>query len=181
MEGTPAAIDEVVETALDEHERGGDDNLRARTAAAVSHAAKTLEPLQPIAAEAEFDTTVAGVHVGGFIDLIARDADGTIMIVDYKTGGVPDEYYALQLALYRAAVSATYPETKGVILRISEVAAEIRAPDLPGIETMEQQVAAASTMREDIARTGIHCRSCPYAGGLCPEGSGAIEALGAAF
>jgi ATP-dependent helicase/nuclease subunit B len=59
---------------------------------------------RPLRAEATGETAVAGVTVHGRADRIDRLADGTLAIIDYKTGQPPsqkavDEGFALQLGL----------------------------------------------------------------------------------
>ncbi len=54
-----------------------------------------------------------GLFISGIIDLLADNGDGTLMIMDYKTGRAPEEGtfnrgYAYQLALYKMAVEAKY-------------------------------------------------------------------------
>ena len=52
-----------------------------------------------------------GTVLEGFVDLIYREDDGSLVIVDYKTDGAPDAalparvgYYAPQLNAYQAIV-----------------------------------------------------------------------------
>jgi len=54
-----------------------------------------------------------GTILEGFVDLIYREEDGSLVIVDYKTDDTPDDaislraaYYAPQLAAYRAMLAA---------------------------------------------------------------------------
>jgi ATP-dependent helicase/nuclease subunit B len=59
---------------------------------------------QPLAAEVEGETDLAGVTVKGKVDRIDRFADGALAVVDYKTGKAPaqkavDAGFALQLGL----------------------------------------------------------------------------------
>ena len=58
-----------------------------------------------------------GTLLEGYIDLIYRDDDGTLVIVDYKTDAVPSgaipsrvTYYAPQMAAYREALTAATAE-----------------------------------------------------------------------
>jgi len=62
------------------------------------------EGRKPLAAEATGETSLAGVTVHGRVDRIDRLADGTLAIIDYKTGAPPTqkavtEGFALQLGL----------------------------------------------------------------------------------
>ena len=55
-----------------------------------------------------------GTILEGFVDLIYREDDGSLVIVDYKTDDIPDEaipsrvaYYGPQLRAYRDILSAS--------------------------------------------------------------------------
>jgi DNA helicase-2/ATP-dependent DNA helicase PcrA len=161
----------VVDTALSEADGGADPELRARVVLAVERSLAALAPFRPIAAEEAFDTTIAGARIGGFIDLITRDATGNVWIVDYKTGRLPDEAYANQLALYRIAVAGAYPNARTAILRIGDDEVTLATPELPAVAVIERLVADAAPMNRDEPRPGDHCTTCPYAGPLCPEGA----------
>jgi ATP-dependent helicase/nuclease subunit B len=59
---------------------------------------------RPLAAEAKGKCTLAGINLSGVADRIDRQADGSLVIVDYKTGMPPGskavaEGYAMQLGL----------------------------------------------------------------------------------
>jgi ATP-dependent helicase/nuclease subunit B len=67
-------------------------------------ARKREEGRRPVRAEARGAATVAGVELYGIADRIDRCADGTLAIVDYKTGRAPStravaEGFAMQLGL----------------------------------------------------------------------------------
>jgi DNA helicase-2/ATP-dependent DNA helicase PcrA len=175
IDDEPGSVEAAVDLALYESECENNAGLRYRVTRAVGRAVETLEALEPIDAEAEFNVEIAGAAVGGFIDLIARDGADEILVVDYKTGHLPDEAYALQLALYCIAVEQRYPAAKATILRINDDAVEFVSPQLPSREAVEQIVRDAAAMRSDEPMPGIHCLSCPYEGPLCPEGTAAIR------
>jgi RecB family exonuclease len=142
--------------------------LRADAQRAVEAAIPMLGPLTPVAAEQRFDVEIDGVALNGYIDLLARDADGRLLIVDYKTGYTPAEHYAMQFALYRHAVGRLYPEDAGtLLLRISMTGAALEpvAPASPA--DLSRAIATARTMESDEPRPGIQCRSCPYATIVC--------------
>jgi ATP-dependent helicase/nuclease subunit A len=79
-----------------------------------------------------------GTMVEGFVDLIYREDDGSLVILDYKTDAVPAEalaaratFYAPQLEAYRDTVSTATDaivDNKLVFLRADDVAA-VRAFD----------------------------------------------------
>lgn len=67
-------------------------------------AANRAEGRHPLAAELRGEVKIAGIDLAGVADRIDRLADGTLAIVDYKTGGPPSgkavrEGYSLQLGL----------------------------------------------------------------------------------
>jgi DNA helicase-2/ATP-dependent DNA helicase PcrA len=171
----PTSVEAAVDLALIESECENDTRLRERVARAVGRAVEELEALEPIDAEAEFNVEIARASVGGFIDLIARDATGEILVIDYKTGHLPDQSYALQLALYCVAIEQRYPDAKAAILRINDDVVELVSPPLPKREAVEELVHNAAAMCSYEPTPGIHCLSCPYAGRLCPEGAAALE------
>jgi ATP-dependent exoDNAse (exonuclease V) beta subunit len=174
--GHDILITEAVDSAIVACDVDGDAELRGRAIVAVENCVATLSRFAPIAAEEEFDTIIAGAQVGGFIDLITRDAEGAVWIVDYKTGRAPDEAYALQLALYRIAVRAKYPAVRLAILRIAGDEATLVEPATPSDFEVNRKVSEAAAMDRDEARPGVYCETCPYAGRLCPEGAGVILA-----
>src|SRR5438067_2034943 len=49
--------------------------------------------IQPIGVEIMLDAEVGGVRVRGIIDRLELDADGELVVVDYKTGKAPPERY----------------------------------------------------------------------------------------
>ena len=69
------------------------ERKRSQTARGVSH----------------LGTVVGGQVVEGVIDLLFTDADGQLVVVDYKTDAEPDqatlEAYQKQLAVYAAALA----------------------------------------------------------------------------
>jgi ATP-dependent exoDNAse (exonuclease V) beta subunit len=165
---TPRDLDRFVADAV-EAEEGTEDEARS-AAIAVRAAAVLLERYDPIDAERPFTVTIDGVVLGGYIDLLARDADGRLVIVDYKTGLTPSEHYALQFGLYAAAVRHEYGEEPVcVLLRISgaDVHAEALAPASDAV--LRTAIAASRAMESDEARPGPGCRLCPYAHDVCRD------------
>lgn len=109
------AIDDLVAAqsaseGVSEHTDVVADFVRSALASPLVREAATLEHWKE-----SFVGTVDpdGVVLEGFVDLIFRRADGTLVIVDYKTDAVPDAaipsrtvYYAPQLNAYRRALHA---------------------------------------------------------------------------
>ncbi len=77
----------------------------------------------------------AGAVLEGFVDLIYRDDDGTLVIVDYKTDSIPNEavsaraaFYAPQTRLYASTVAtATMHAARAAILFLSRDAPAFEA------------------------------------------------------
>jgi len=175
IDGRSYQLETLVDDALAEFESDGDASLRDRVTTAAGRSLDVLSEYTPVGAEVEFDTTIAGTSVGGFVDLVARDRAGDIWIVDYKTGRIPDDAFALQLALYRIALREKYPHARLAILRIADHGVSLIEPPIPPDATVEQIVRAAAPMDRDEAHTGVQCGTCPYAGRLCPEGEAALR------
>ncbi len=147
-----------------------DAPLRTRVMTAVKRSIEFLKAYKPLAAEEEFDTTIAGTRIGGFVDLIAEDTAGDIWIIDYKTGRIPDDAFALQLALYRIALRQKYADVRLGILRISDDGVTLIEPSAPTDTEVEQIVEEAAPMEREEPNPGVQCATCPYAGRLCPDG-----------
>ena len=75
---------------------------------ALENVAREFAAWTPLLSEARFtlDFGEEGrpLLVIGYLDLLARDTDGRICLVDYKTGGARGTHFGLQFGLYRAAV-----------------------------------------------------------------------------
>ena len=118
-------------------------------------------------AEHEFDIVFAidDLVVEGQIDLCFGEADGTIVIVDYKTDARPSGSYDIQLTLYREALAKLYP---GQMIRSylhflrSDTVMESTAPlDLALIRRF-------ATGQDFPTQSGSHCKRCPYLAAACP-------------
>jgi CRISPR/Cas system-associated exonuclease Cas4 (RecB family) len=92
-------------------------------------------------------------------------------VIDYKTGHAPDEAFRLQLTLYRRVLRERFgDDLRTAFLRLSpEGAAYVELEPYDDL-TLEDAVRAAARLDDDTPQPGPHCRSCPYAGPLCPEG-----------
>ncbi|MDE2483231.1 MAG: PD-(D/E)XK nuclease family protein, partial [bacterium] len=136
IDGEPITPDAALAAACSEF-AGLRSEDRTRAAAYVANALAALGDWEPLAAETEFTHRVGDAELYGVIDLLARDADGTVHVIDYKTGTlVGDEHYALQLELYARAARERFPgaEVRARLLRIGAEGAEFRdaaplAPD----------------------------------------------------
>jgi DNA helicase-2/ATP-dependent DNA helicase PcrA len=175
LDGRPYQLATLVDDALAEFESDGDAPLRDRVLTATERSLDVLSDYTAVGAEVEFDATIAGTSIGGFVDLITKDAAGVIWIVDYKTGRIPDDAFALQLALYRIALRPKYPNVRLAILRIADDGVSLIEPSVPPDTTIEQIVGDAAAMDRDEPHPGPQCGTCPYAGPLCPEGHASLR------
>ncbi|GAC1501595.1 MAG: ATP-dependent DNA helicase [Vulcanimicrobiaceae bacterium] len=164
--GVAPDLDDAVRTAAEEEAWLASPERRATARVAVASAVDAIATLTPLEAEYPFALTIAGVPMGGVIDLIARDLSGPI-IVDYKTGRTPAQQYALQFALYARAVASNYPNAATRVLRVgaADVAFESVVPAEQ--DELESAILSASAMTSDEPRPGPQCAYCPYAHDAC--------------
>jgi DNA helicase-2/ATP-dependent DNA helicase PcrA len=140
------------------------DDVRAATAAL---AAWTIERV-----EAPFSLQYDDVVVTGYIDVIARDANGRAVIVDYKTGDTAAAEYALQLGIYRDAVARAYamPGAACFIGRFSDTGFALEALDVPTPEEVRARIAEVAkglSDRDVTPRPGRWCYTCAYRAAPC--------------
>jgi len=164
-----AKIQEAYQHEL--YEKQGIDQLRDFLASA-----RALPPVEVLHTEQSFDIRVGEISVVGRIDRIDRRPDGTVAIVDYKTGKARDQENAdesLQLSLYAIAAQEKWGYRVGALIfhNLEE--------NVPVITTRtESQLLAARSRVEAAAqgiagglftaKPGIHCNFCAYRS-LCPE------------
>ncbi|MFZ1142935.1 MAG: ATP-dependent DNA helicase [Candidatus Sulfotelmatobacter sp.] len=137
--------------------------------------ARTLPPPQVLQTEQSFEIRVGATSVVGRIDRIDRRPDGTVAIIDYKTGKARDQEDAdesLQLSLYAIAAKEKWGYTVGALIFYN------LEENVPVITTRtEAQVLGARSRVEDaaqgiadgkfVAKPGMHCNFCAYRS-LCP-------------
>ncbi len=175
--GAPVDLEAFVAQALLEEEREGDPVLAERVLATAGHGLAALAALAPRDPELRFDTEIAGIRVGGFIDLLAEDPAGRPIVIDYKTGHQTDSAYQLQLSLYRRVLRGRFKEPlRTAVLRLAPDGASLTDLEPLGDEALDAAVRAAARLEDDTPQPGIHCRSCAYAGPLCPEGAASLQA-----
>jgi len=175
--GDEPAVDRFLDDAMGAEDCGSDAALRADARRAIDQAIPVLAAFTPEAAELRFDIEVDGVELRGYIDLLARDAQGRLAIIDYKTGYTESGHYAMQFALYRRAVVRQYPEhAETLLLRISPDHAALEAVEPATSAALSEAVATARVMDSDRPEPGPQCRNCPYAYAVCDAAPALIPA-----
>jgi superfamily I DNA/RNA helicase/RecB family exonuclease len=126
--------------------------------------------------EESFEIHIGPITVVGRIDRIDQRSDGTVAVVDYKTGKAKDQEDAdesLQLSLYAIAAKEKWGYKVGSLIFHN------LAENVPVITTRaESDLLAARARVENAAKKiaegifkaspGIHCNFCAYRT-LCPE------------
>jgi len=131
-----------------------------------------------VAVEHRFDVEVAGHRLRGAIDRVDRLPDGTLAVVDYKTGRSEPRDVAdnLQLAVYHLAATRdpALAELGPVSLLRLRYLRSMRAHDQPialdhEARTTARVAAAAAAILEERFEPGLDpdCRTCSYQR-LCP-------------
>jgi RecB family exonuclease len=137
--------------------------------------ARTLPSPQVLHTEQSFEIRVGETAVVGRIDRIDRRPDGSVAIVDYKTGKARDQENAdesLQLSLYAIAAREKWGFTVGALIFYN------LEENVPVITTRTEAQLIAARGRVEAAAQGIanglfkpklgmHCNFCAYRS-LCP-------------
>lgn len=164
-----AKIQETYQHEL--YERQGIAQLREFLAAA-----RTLPSAQVLHTEQSFEIRVGSTTVVGRIDRIDRRPDGSVAIVDYKTGKARDQENAdesLQLSLYAIAAKEKWGYTVGALIfyNLEENVAVTTIRNEAQLLGARSRVEAAAQGIADgkfVAKVGMHCNFCAYRS-LCPE------------
>jgi ATP-dependent DNA helicase UvrD/PcrA len=122
-----------------------------------------------------FEVQIAGTKVAGRIDRMDRAADGSVHIVDYKTGKArsqEDADESLQLSIYAMAAREKWGYRVGdVVFHNLEGNVPIfsRRTEFQLEDARERVLAAARNIAAGNfdAKTGFHCNFCGFRG-LCP-------------
>jgi putative RecB family exonuclease len=124
---------------------------------------------EPYAVEAYLQADVApGITLFGRMDRIDEEPDGTLHIIDYKTGTAPDEIDTKQLMLYAIMVEQelTRRVSKASFWYLDD--GQVWTTDLEDDDkrgAFEEMLAAAremETINEFPPTIGPHCAHCPY-------------------
>ena len=139
-------------------------------------AARSLPEPQVLFTEQSFEMRLGETTVVGRIDRIDQRPDGTVAIVDYKTGKARDQEDAdesLQLSLYAIAAKEKWGYNVGALIfhNLEENVPVITTRAESQLVAARGRVeAAAQGIADGIfeAKPGIHCNFCAYRS-LCPE------------
>jgi RecB family exonuclease len=189
MDGQPLTREEL-QAALDRHwestgfvTRAHEDARRASARAALDRFwdEQLADPAPVIGVEQEFAFRFGPDRVRGRMDRVDRRPDGTVAVVDYKSGDVSDPATAarrsresLQLAMYALAWEAEHgaPPDDLVLhfLESGEVGHSLPTP--ARLEKARTQIAAAAAgirAGEFGANPGpMRCGTCPFRT-ICPD------------
>ncbi len=137
--------------------------------------ARSVPPPDVLHTEEWFDVRIAGTNVAGRMDRVDRAPDGSVKIVDYKTGKArsqEDADESLQLSIYAMAASAKWG------YRVGELVFHNLEGNVPVVsKRTEFQLEEARDRVQSVARhitegnfepkIGFHCTFCAFRG-LCP-------------
>jgi DNA helicase-2/ATP-dependent DNA helicase PcrA len=132
-------------------------------------------PLQVLHTEQSFEIRVGPTSVVGRIDRIDRRPDGSVAIVDYKTGKARDQEVAdesLQLSLYAIAAKEKWGYTVGALIfynleeNVGVITTRSEAQLLGARNRVEDAARGIAEGKFD-AKPGMHCNFCAYRS-LCP-------------
>jgi DNA helicase-2/ATP-dependent DNA helicase PcrA len=122
-----------------------------------------------------FDIQVAGIKIAGRIDRMDRAADGSVHIIDYKTGKArsqEDADESLQLSIYAMAAREKWGYRVGELIFHNlegNVAVTSKRTDFQLEEARERVRGVARNIADGNfeAKVGFHCGFCAFRG-LCP-------------
>ncbi len=137
---------------------------------------RSVTAQQILHTEESFEIHIGDTVVVGRIDRIDSRPDGTVAIVDYKTGKARDQEDAdesLQLSLYAIAAQEKWGYKVGALIfhNLAENVPVVTVRRDSELIAARQRVQdAAQRIAEGIfeAKPGIHCNFCAYRS-LCPE------------
>jgi DNA helicase-2/ATP-dependent DNA helicase PcrA len=138
--------------------------------------ARSLPSLEVLHTEEWFDLQIAGTKVAGRIDRMDRAADGSVNIVDYKTGKArsqEDADESLQLSIYTMAAHEKWGYRVGALVFHNlegNVPIISKRTDFQLGEARERILAASRGIAAGNfdPKTGFYCNYCAFRG-LCPS------------
>ncbi len=136
---------------------------------------RSQRPPHVLHTEQTFQIRIGATTIAGRMDRIDDRTDGTVSIVDYKTGKAKDQDFAdksLQFSLYAIAARETWGYKVGSLIlhnledNIPVVTTRSEADLSKARERVEAAAAGIASGKFD-AKPGIHCAFCAYRS-LCP-------------
>jgi DNA helicase II / ATP-dependent DNA helicase PcrA len=136
---------------------------------------RSTPPPDVLHTEEWFDVQIAGTKVAGRIDRIDRNADGSVAIVDYKTGKArsqEDADESLQLSIYAMAAHEKWGYRVGALVFQNlegNVPVSSKRAEFQLAEARERVLAVARGIAEGNfePKLDYHCNFCAFRG-LCP-------------
>ncbi len=126
--------------------------------------------VQPIGLELMLEAELGGVRLRGIIDRLDLDADGELVVTDYKTGRVPAPRFEQGrfggvhfYALLCEAMLGRRP-ARVQLLYLSEAVAIVATPSEQSIRGLERRVSA---LWQAVERACAHDDFRPHPGALC--------------
>lgn len=123
----------------------------------------------PLLIEAQFQLEIApGVLLTGRVDRVDEQEDGTLSVLDYKTGEPPEEVHPRQLYLYACLVESGLQRrvSRGAFWYLEEgerVSIELRDEDkAAALQDARGEAAQMQAAQEFPPNIGRHCAHCPY-------------------
>jgi DNA helicase II / ATP-dependent DNA helicase PcrA len=167
--------DEGMSKIQDEYQRGlylkqGEEQLRDFLAGT-----RSASPPEVLHTEEWFDVQIAGTKVAGRIDRMDRAPDGSVNIVDYKTGKArsqEDADESLQLSIYAMAAREKWDYRVGALVFHNlegNVPVVSKRTDFQLEEARERVLTVARGIAAGNfeAKSGFYCNFCAFRG-LCP-------------
>ena len=140
--------------------------------------------VNPVGLELELEVQVGSLTLRGIIDRLERDADGGLIVTDYKTGGTPPVFAEQQrlggVHFYAYLCEQVYGErpSRVQLLYLAEPVAIVAYPSEQSIRGLQQRTAAIwqaverACEREDFRpRTSRLCDWCAFQA-YCPAFGG---------
>ena len=145
---------------------------------ALENVAGELAAWSPLLVEARF--TLDFVEEGkpllviGYLDLLARDADGRMCLVDYKTGGARGAHFGLQLGLYRAAARDVYgfSDVQCFVGRVKDDSFSLEPIDPVSDSELRRRIIRVRdglVARDTQPVAGAWCGTCGYRAAPCMD------------